>query len=465
MLNNRGRQSFLQFSLADLFWITALIATLVFECIYMGAGNFVWWIAFSIAVLAASIFFVSTVGQMRIRAFVGLVFLWLLSCVLFGGGPVGIRPFLLPLTMIFFLGMQWIAIKAWKLSSMRIQIMPRTIGRILILNFVLGSIVFVNLPNSELTQISKFRSIYPIQSLVERLAHEKPTFASARPEPLPVSIEGTMRRFEAATDVRPSRFQTSDELFQSVDDVGMGNTFWTMRDWRTRQLKKIHDSQFERFIRTEGFGISRGSFMIPIRDDLIQIDATKSIDFDEPVVPIRTDNYTLPRSRYDLSDNTRGLTINTNRRKELNEFHFWGVFDFVDPIGWGWIPEKQKVAGFIPHAFHLNQPDTHHGSQELRLKLLQLVTIDRFDEPRAFVLDHLPRMDEISGETVPTRELSEFEKQAIDRLRTNEDIVIDDSGDPVRMVGSIRALEDCLQCHTARRGELLGAFTYEFSRQ
>ena len=44
-------------------------------------------------------------------------------------------------------------------------------------------------------------------------------------------------------------------------------------------------------------------------------------------------------------------------------------------------------------------------------------------------------------------------------------IVIDDSWDPVRMVGSIRALEDCLQCHTARRDELLGAFTHEFSKK
>jgi hypothetical protein len=41
------------------------------------------------------------------------------------------------------------------------------------------------------------------------------------------------------------------------------------------------------------------------------------------------------------------------------------------------------------------------------------------------------------------------------------DFVIDDNDDRIRMVGSLRAGKNCLECHSVRRGELLGAFSYE----
>jgi hypothetical protein len=77
-----------------------------------------------------------------------------------------------------------------------------------------------------------------------------------------------------------------------------------------------------------------------------------------------------------------------------------------------------------------------------------------------YVLDHLPRMDQLAGDDVPTRLLDEFETSALARLRTAEDVVIDDSAAPVRMLGSLRAAKLCRDCHSVQRGELLGAFTY-----
>ena len=38
---------------------------------------------------------------------------------------------------------------------------------------------------------------------------------------------------------------------------------------------------------------------------------------------------------------------------------------------------------------------------------------------------------------------------------------IDDAPNRIRMVGSLRAGKDCMECHSIRRGELLGAFSYE----
>jgi hypothetical protein len=46
-------------------------------------------------------------------------------------------------------------------------------------------------------------------------------------------------------------------------------------------------------------------------------------------------------------------------------------------------------------------------------------------------------------------------------MRSDEDVVIDEQPDRILMVGSLRAGRDCLKCHSARRGELLGALTYE----
>ncbi len=69
-------------------------------------------------------------------------------------------------------------------------------------------------------------------------------------------------------------------------------------------------------------------------------------------------------------------------------------------------------------------------------------------------------MDELKD--APTRELDFFERKALDRLRTDEGVVIKEQPGGIRMVGSIRAAKHCLECHSARRGELLGAFSYEF---
>ena len=56
-----------------------------------------------------------------------------------------------------------------------------------------------------------------------------------------------------------------------------------------------------------------------------------------------------------------------------------------------------------------------------------------------------------------------FESAALARLRTQEDIVIDETPSRIRMVGSLRAGQTCIECHDVRRGELLGALTYEFA--
>jgi hypothetical protein len=118
------------------------------------------------------------------------------------------------------------------------------------------------------------------------------------------------------------------------------------------------------------------------------------------------------------------------------------------------------VAGFIAHAFHHPPLASLEDPQKWTIDRLELVSLLHFDEPRVYLLDHLPRMDQLSSETVPTRPLDEFESTALVQLRTDEDLVVTHVGPAYRMLGSLRAAKQCQQCHTAERGDLLGAFSY-----
>ena len=73
-------------------------------------------------------------------------------------------------------------------------------------------------------------------------------------------------------------------------------------------------------------------------------------------------------------------------------------------------------------------------------------------------------MDEVANDDVPTRPLNTFEADALQRLRTEEDLVISSEGSEYRMLGSLRAANQCLDCHSVDRGTLLGAFSYQLRR-
>ena len=71
-------------------------------------------------------------------------------------------------------------------------------------------------------------------------------------------------------------------------------------------------------------------------------------------------------------------------------------------------------------------------------------------------------MKQLAG--LPTRLLDEFEAGAIDQLRDGEELIVRGNSASLRMVGSIRAAYQCLECHQVPRGTLLGAFSYRLSR-
>ena len=63
----------------------------------------------------------------------------------------------------------------------------------------------------------------------------------------------------------------------------------------------------------------------------------------------------------------------------------------------------------------------------------------------------------------PTRQLDAFESAALPRL-AKDDLVIHSNEGRLRVLGSIRASETCLECHAKKKGDLLGAFSYTLDR-
>ena len=60
-----------------------------------------------------------------------------------------------------------------------------------------------------------------------------------------------------------------------------------------------------------------------------------------------------------------------------------------------------------------------------------------------------------------TRPLDDFEEKSLASLRKGAEIKIEYSPEEIRLFGAIRAGQSCLNCHTVKKGALLGAFTCE----
>ena len=65
----------------------------------------------------------------------------------------------------------------------------------------------------------------------------------------------------------------------------------------------------------------------------------------------------------------------------------------------------------------------------------------------------------------PTRPLNAFEQEELGALRRGGDLMVQERADRVYMLGSIRAVKQCVHCHHVPRGELLGAFSYKLVRK
>lgn len=187
----------------------------------------------------------------------------------------------------------------------------------------------------------------------------------------------------------------------------------------------LHQLNTEGFRNADGFGISRGGTHVLLDDG-----AVRFIEGEIATGVASSDHH--GETNYGLwgSLGTRSKTGDHPEPSELSD--------------------AQWVAAQTP---------------EWKLDFVQLVSLQQFDPPVAYDESELPRMHQLQSHQVPTRSLTEFEVDAIGRLQAGAELIERQTASQMLLFGAIRASGECMECHAAESGDLLGAFTYRLSRR
>jgi hypothetical protein len=141
----------------------------------------------------------------------------------------------------------------------------------------------------------------------------------------------------------------------------------------------------------------------------------------------------------------------------LREMHLSGVLNFANPLRFGLIKNRQKVAGFQAHRFN-EVP----SAKQWKVQSLELVGLLMHADPVVYVSDELPRMEKLRQ--APTRSLNTFEAAGIKPLQDGDDLFVRETHEGIRMLGAVRSINQCVKCHGGERGDPLGAFSYSLQR-
>jgi hypothetical protein len=271
----------------------------------------------------------------------------------------------------------------------------------------------------------------------------------------------------------------SDESRKRLDELEAGYGSSQYGAIRAESLSLLHSKQIEKFMESEGFGMSRMVSFKPSPEYLpyaepqtFPLAATSADDvFEQPVATV-----TLP----DRGVLEEGGGAWTPSRETLTSFHLADEQSFAHPWSLGWVKDRDHVAGFVPHGFGYRPELIHPENQMLppepgrgnvprethparwTIGRLELVSLLKHDEPVVYVSENLPRMKDL--EQAPTRPVTAFERQALESFQAGEDLVTAPATNDIYMVGAVRAVKQCMECHAAKRGELLGAFSYRLKR-
>jgi hypothetical protein len=266
--------------------------------------------------------------------------------------------------------------------------------------------------HQKLQQLNAFRKQYPETSLESRLEFERYRFGKVGDTK---ALSHNMQ-----VSLRLNAFEARDE-----------------EPWRVAALSRLHSKYYEHFIAAEGFGPAHMAGVYT---------PTKYFAFERQQRP-------LPIA---LGDEIESET-------DGEELHDKILNDFFKKSGFGKVVSSKRAIGFEPHGptdLKREIGTTKEDAATWQLTRLELVSLLRHAEPRVYVAETIPLMNEL--EDIPHRALNEFEVGALLQLETERDTVIEETPGGAVMLGAVRAGNDCLQCHNGPRGKLLGAFSYEF---
>lgn len=295
----------------------------------------------------------------------------------------------------------------------------------------------------------KFAPLFPFESLEPRLAFD---------------AAGRKRVDKTLPTAKPAKL-----VAESLDQIE-GQIRSDAQRERTIALAQLHDRSASDFVEAQGFGVAR---FVPLpRRVSIAVQPREKPDpkwseADRGEAMKLTDD----ESWFMIEGDEERTPTNPGKRA-LSTFHAATAYEFARPDDWGLVVSKKEVAGFRGHQL----ADTPQREERTRtvagqkkpterwvVRKLDLIGLLMHDEPVAYVTEGLPSMK--AAKDAQTRELETFEKDALKTLAGGEATVVTESTtNHIRMVGAIRMAEACLKCHEGKRGDLLGAFSYDLVR-
>jgi hypothetical protein len=258
------------------------------------------------------------------------------------------------------------------------------------------------------------RQLYPLEPLAERLPPRRPVAAA---KPLPDSTAS----FLAAVEEQVSAEEQHARWYR-------GNT-----------LSRLHEDKVSAFVNSPGFGVARMPYIAVA--SLGNVREEKSV-----AQPGPRDTSSL--SSEPLQATPRGLDA-----KPLTQLHVKGLLDFVNPGAFGLVTQRKQIAGFQAHHFS-EVPQEPSWT----IQTIDLVGLVLHETPVVYVSENLPRMSELRK--APTRPLDNFELAGLEGLRAGDSIFVRTAPEGLRMLGGVRVVDKCVQCHGGEAGDLLGAFSY-----
>jgi hypothetical protein len=325
-------------------------------------------------------------------------------------------------------------------TSMRLRVFYAWAVAAVLLSYAVGVYVAYE-------HIRRQEQEYPLESLAECLSYEGRRAEAAR--------RGGWAAEGAPSQETLDRLESVEKELAEGDPADPRGARWRS-EHRQFALRRIHEAKVDDFVNSPGFGVTRGMrpgmFLPPPQEIEVPLEPPDPATIEVSAAGTRSLSEALRTEAKDPLDRLLEGGWGLHRK---------AIVDFSNPLGFGYVKDRRHVAGFQAHQFSSLPPgvDGEEG-RRWKLRRVELVSLLTHDEPGVYVTDKLPRMDLLRG--VPVRSLDEFESMSLPRLGRGEDVIALQSGSRLRMLGAVRAGNQCLSCHEAQRGDLLGAFSYHF---
>jgi hypothetical protein len=201
---------------------------------------------------------------------------------------VGLPPVMIQAALIGLLGL---FVRRWEWGTLRYATVT------LVATFI--AFILTSIPGmTKQVELAKLRERYPFESLEGRLP---PTPEQSEPK-----VSARLEEFEEELDKNSSG--------------------------RAYQLERLHERSVRDFVNSDGFGAMR----------IIGPPSERSVARGLHAEPAP---FQPPNPLYGPTGNTKPTL------EELAKLHSVGVIDFLNPKGFGYIKDRQHVAGFQSHGF------------------------------------------------------------------------------------------------------------------